>query len=193
MTVDEGRWTESHVFVVGLSFFARQQWGKAPVSRQSMKNYMYLVSVLSLAVMLVACATPGPTATPTAAGIRSSGPTGADVPALHKTWQWQKRIILDSGEEVQIDDPSRYTLTFKADGTYEFQADCNKGSGSYVADEKGAIRMEAGPVTLGECSEGSRYQEVMNMMYAVQDYRLEEDGATLVLVWPAGGPEDYFR
>lgn len=158
-----------------------------------MKNNLYLISVLSLAVMLVACATPAPTATPTVAGMPSSGPTGADVPALHKTWQWQKRIILDSGQEEQIDDPSRYTLTLKADGTYEFQADCNKGSGSYVADEKGAIRMEAGPVTLAECGEGSRYQDMMNTMYAVQDYRLEDNGATLVLVWPAGGPEDYFK
>jgi hypothetical protein len=31
------------------------------------------------------------------------------------------------------------------------------------------------------------------MMQAVQDYRLEENGATLVMVWPAGGPEDYYR
>jgi hypothetical protein len=27
----------------------------------------------------------------------------------------------------------------------------------------------------------------------VQDYRLEENGAVLVLVWPAGGPEDVYR
>jgi heat shock protein HslJ len=98
-----------------------------------------------------------------------------------------------SGAEEQIDDPSKYTLTFKADGAYAFQADCNQGSGTYVADDRGAIRLEAGPVTLAECGEASRSQDVMNIMYAVQDYRLEDNGATLVLVWPAGGPEDYYH
>jgi heat shock protein HslJ len=146
-----------------------------------------------LGAILAACATPAPTATPTSAGIPSGAPTGADVPALHKTWQWQKRVDPSTGAEEQIEDPSKYVLTYSADGTYEFQADCNQGSGTYVADDRGAIRMEAGPVTLAECGEGSRSQDVMNMMYAVQDYRLEDNGATLVLVWPAGGPEDTYK
>jgi hypothetical protein len=123
----------------------------------------------------------------------AGGPTDANVPGLHKTWQWQKRVTPSSGAEEPIDDPNKYVLEFKADGTYTFQADCNKGSGTYVADDKRSIRMWAGPVTLAECGEGSRGQDVMNAMYAVQDYRLEDNGATLVLVWPAGGPEDYYR
>ena len=158
-----------------------------------MRNLCIIASLLSLVVILVACTTAEPTATPTAVGMPSSGPTGANVPALHKTWQWQKRVILDSGTEEQIADPSKYTLTFKSDGNYTFQADCNQGSGTYVADDRGAIRLQAGPVTLAECGEGSRYQDILNMMYAVQDYRLEESGAVLVMVWPAGGPEDYYR
>lgn len=31
------------------------------------------------------------------------------------------------------------------------------------------------------------------MMQAVQNYRLEEDGAVLVLSWPAAGLMDYYR
>jgi heat shock protein HslJ len=120
------------------------------------------------------------------------GPDG-NIPALHRTWGWQKRVILDSGQEEQIGDPSKYTLTFSADGSYQFQADCNSGGGSYVADERGAIRLQPGPVTLAECGPDSRSQDMLNMMQAVQDYRLEEDGATLVMVWPAGGQEDYYR
>jgi hypothetical protein len=34
---------------------------------------------------------------------------------------------------------------------------------------------------------------MLNMMSAVQDYRLEENGTLLVMVWPAGGPEDQYR
>ena len=159
-----------------------------------MKTYTAIAIVFCLGALLAACATPEPTATPVPkVDVPAGWPTDANVPALHKTWQWQKRIILDSGAEEQIDDPTKYTLTLNADGTYTFQADCNQGSGAYVADDTGAIRMEAGPVTLAECGEGSRSQDVMNMMYAVQDYRLEDNGATLVLVWPAGGPEDYYK
>jgi len=159
-----------------------------------MKTYALVAIILSLTTILSACAAPAPTATPAASeGMPASGPTDANVPALHKTWQWQRRVTPSDGAEEQIDDPSKYTLTFKADGTYVFQADCNKGSGTYVADDKGAIRLEAGPMTLAECGEGSRSQDVTNMMYAVQDYRLEENGAVLVMVWPAGGPEDYYQ
>jgi heat shock protein HslJ len=151
------------------------------------------IFVISILTVLVACggqATPTPTES---SGMPSSQPSDANVPALHKSWQWERRVILDSGKEEQIGDPAKYTLTLNPDGTYQFQADCNQGSGTYVADENGAIRMQAGPVTLAECGSGSRYQDMINMMQAVQDYRLEENGAVLVMVWPAGGPEDSYR
>jgi heat shock protein HslJ len=157
------------------------------------KTYTIIALFLGLAVLLSACASPVPTATPTSGGMPSGGPTDANVPALHRTWQWNKRVTPSSGAEEAIDDPSKYVLTFKADGNYDFQADCNKGSGTYVADGKGAIRLTAGPVTMAACGEGSRDQDFMNMMYAVQDYRLEDNGATLVMVWPAGGPEDVYK
>jgi heat shock protein HslJ len=150
------------------------------------------IFVALILTMVVACSG-NTTPTATSGGMPSSGPTDANVPALHRTWQWEVRVNPSSGAEEKIDDPSKYTLSFKADGTYQFQADCNQGSGTYGADDKGAIRMEVGPVTLAECGSGSRYQEVINMMQAVQDYRLDENGAVLVLVWPAGGPEDNYR
>jgi hypothetical protein len=53
--------------------------------------------------------------------------------------------------------------------------------------------MQAGPMTMAECGEDSRYQDMLSMMQAVQDYRLEDNGKLLVMVWPAGGPEDRFR
>jgi len=146
--------------------------------------------VTIIPALLLAC---GTMVTPTSGGIPSYQPSDADPPPLHKTWQWERRVIMDSGQEERVSDPTRYTLTFDADGTYQFQADCNQGTGTYVADEKGAIRLQAGPVTLAECGSGSRYQDMINMMQAVQDYRIEENGAVLVMIWPAGGPEDSFR
>ena len=120
-------------------------------------------------------------------------PVAGPPTALLKSWQWEKQVNPSDGRETLTSNPANYTLTFNADGMYQFQADCNQGSGSYTADETGAIRFQPGPVTLAECGPQSRYQDMLTMMQAVQDYRLEEAGAVLVLVWPAGGPEDIYR
>jgi heat shock protein HslJ len=127
------------------------------------------------------------------AGLAGGEPPAATPAELHKSWQWEKQVNPADGSETGISNPVNYTLTFDPDGTYQFQADCNNGSGSYTADETGSIRFQPGPVTLTECGPGSRYNGMLNMMQAVQDYRLEEAGAVLVLVWPAGGPEDVYR
>jgi heat shock protein HslJ/uncharacterized protein YraI len=111
----------------------------------------------------------------------------------NKMWSWERRIIPDSGTEEAISDPTSYTLTFNPDDTFAFQADCNVGGGTYSADEQGAIQFELGPITLAECGPESRYQDMIDMLGAVQDYRFEENGDVLVLVWPADGPQDYFR
>lgn len=116
-----------------------------------------------------------------------------EVPALHRAWSWERRVAPGDGGQTAISRPADYTLTFNADGTYQFQADCNSGSGTYSADERGAIRLRPGPITLAECGPDSHSQDMLNMMQAVRDYRLEENGTTLVMVWPAGGPEDYYR
>jgi heat shock protein HslJ len=124
----------------------------------------------------------------------SCAPAAApDSGTLIRTWKWHARVDPSSGAEQEIADPGKYTLTFKDDGTYEFRVDCNQGSGTYEADDQGAIRMEPGPITLAECGEGSRSADMLNMMSAVQDYRIEENGKLLVMVWPAGGPEDLYR
>ncbi len=149
--------------------------------------------IVVFAFLCSACVSPiEPTSTPAAAGIPSNQPTDANVPALHKRWQWEQRVNPSSGQEEQIANPGSYLLTLNADGSYQFQADCNQGSGTYVANEAGAIRLQPGPVTLAECSPESRSQDMLNMMAAVQDYRLEEKGRQLVMVWPAGGPEDIY-
>ena len=127
------------------------------------------------------------------AGLAGSEQPAATPTALHKTWQWEKQVNPAAGSETLISNPAGYTLTFNSDGTYQFQADCNSGSGSYTADESGTIRFQPGPVTLAQCGPESRYQDMLNMMQAVQDYRLEEAGSVLLLVWPAGGPEDVYR
>lgn len=108
-------------------------------------------------------------------------------------WGWERHFIPETNLEERIEDPASYTLTFNADDTFEFKADCNLGSGNYTADELGQIQFELGPVTLAECGPESRYQDMIDMLAAVEGYSFEENGEVLVLVWPAGGPMDYFR
>ena len=111
----------------------------------------------------------------------------------NKLWAWERHFIPETNLEERIDDPTSYTLTFTADETFAFKADCNLGSGSYTAAENGQIQMELGPLTLAECQPDSRSQDMLDMLAAVQEYRFEEDGEVLILIWPAGGPVDYFR
>lgn len=154
------------------------------------------------AATTIATDTPAAPATDTPAALtpavtpEEEGGTGGaqvDAPAIQNiTWVWESRTTPSDGSSEAIPSPANYTLFFNPDGTYQFQADCNNGSGTYTADQSGAIRMTAGPMTLAECGEASRSQDMLGMMQAVQDHRVE-DGSTLIMVWPAGGPEDVYR
>jgi heat shock protein HslJ/uncharacterized protein YraI len=110
-----------------------------------------------------------------------------------KLWAWERHYVPETNLEERIDDPVSYTLTFNADATLNFKADCNMGIGSYTANENGQIQMELGPLTLAECDPDSHYQEMLDMIVGVQEYRFEEDGEVLVLIWPNGSPMEYFR
>lgn len=45
-------------------------------------------------------------------------------------WTWQKTQYNNDQTSIPAD-PSRYTITFKTDGTINIQADCNRGGGTY--------------------------------------------------------------
>jgi heat shock protein HslJ len=108
-------------------------------------------------------------------------------------WAWERHFIPETNLEERIDDPNSYTLTYNADDTYNFRADCNLGSGSYTATEIGQIEMSAGPLTLAECGPESRYQDMLELISEAREYRFEEGGEVLVLIRPDGGLMDYFR
>lgn len=112
---------------------------------------------------------------------------------LDQLWTWERHFVPETNLEERIEDPSSYTLTFNPDDTYAFQADCNLGSGGYSATETGQIQFEAGPLTLAECGPDSRYQDMLTMLGAAQEFKFEEDGEVLVLIQPDGGPMDYYR
>jgi heat shock protein HslJ/uncharacterized protein YraI len=110
-----------------------------------------------------------------------------------KLWAWQRHLNPETNLEEPIANPTSYTLTFNQDETFSIKADCNQGSGSYSATENGQIQMELGPLTLAECGPDSLYQDMLDMLAAVQEYRFEDNGEVLALISPASGAVDYFR
>ncbi|HEY52753.1 MAG TPA: META domain-containing protein [Caldilineae bacterium] len=110
-------------------------------------------------------------------------------------WQWLGTLSNDGQVKNRVEDPSAYRLLFNADGSYQFQADCNNGSGGYTIDGgmTGSFTMEAGPMTRAECGPDSLSTDMMNLMEAVQTYRVRAGGELLGLLWPAGGGIEVFQ
>ncbi|MGB3716673.1 MAG: META domain-containing protein [Candidatus Promineifilaceae bacterium] len=85
------------------------------------------------------------------------------------TWQWES--FVDPLEQITIEDPSRYTVTFDeaVDGTGQaaIKADCNDVAATYTVDGSN-ISIVAGPSTLVACPEDSLDQQILaNLSHAV--------------------------
>ena len=109
----------------------------------------------------------------------------ADAPALAGTsWQWIKTVY---GDETTIDvaDPSRYTLTFNADGTISAQLDCNRGAGGFIQD--GPL-LAIGPVatTLMACPDDSQAFEFGRDLESVVSFVLQDGNLHLALFADSG-------
>jgi para-nitrobenzyl esterase len=69
------------------------------------------------------------------------------------TWRW---ISLTTPEEtLTIAEPERYTLRFLDGDRVALRADCNRGAGSVVFPEPGAVRFGALAITRAMCPTGS--------------------------------------
>jgi heat shock protein HslJ len=107
---------------------------------------------------------------------------GTDITDV--TWQW---VRFDSGDgsTLDVDDPARYTLTLRADGTYQVVADCNRAGGAYTLDGSSLI-LQPGPTTLAECQPGSLYAEFLRKLGDVRTY-VTDDGKLVLNLWADAG------
>ena len=97
--------------------------------------------------------------------------------ALQGVWLWQRTSYAD-GATVTCSDPSKYTLTFLANGAYGVQADCNQGSGAYeVAGSQ--LTLQPGPMTRAACPPDSQDTVFLRDLGQVATYVF--DGENLVL------------
>ncbi len=106
-----------------------------------------------------------------------------------KQWQWTSTVAESSEEEVPVARSEDYLIYFEDDGNFQFQADCNTGGGVYTSEGgfNGQVNMQVGPMTRAACPEDSRSDEMVNNLFAIQDYRLQPGGQTLEMELPAGG------
>jgi len=56
------------------------------------------------------------------------------------TRQWVE--LTEPTQQVAIENPANYTLSFAEDGTVASMADCNSASGSYEAGADGSLAFE---------------------------------------------------
>ena len=88
-------------------------------------------------------------------------------------WNWTEFTDAVQGTQA-IEDPTLYTVEFMEDGTVGIKADCNNGSGSFVADEDGAIDITVGAVTLALCAEDSLSDQFIQYLDAAAIYFFQD-------------------
>ncbi len=128
--------------------------------------------------------------------VEAEQPDGED-PLVNTVWQWT--VFEDSAElnDLTVDDPASYLLTFWPDNTFSIKADCNVGSGSYTR-EGNSLSLSVGPMTRAACgpeSLGDRFPQFLN---ATATYVMDEDGQLVLnlmadsgnLVFANGGPAE---
>jgi uncharacterized surface protein with fasciclin (FAS1) repeats/uncharacterized lipoprotein YbaY/heat shock protein HslJ len=100
-------------------------------------------------------------------------------------WTWTEFSDPVNGT-LPIENPDLYTAEFMEDGTVSVKLDCNNGSGSYVADEAGAIDITIGAVTLALCEEDSLGDQFQQYLDAAAIYFFEDGDLLLDLPADSG-------
>ena len=114
------------------------------------------------------------------AGLASSPPTLGGT-------SWQLVSFRDSaGTVLTPDDPTKYTLSFGADGRLSARIDCNRGSGSWKSPEK--QRLEFGPMALTRamCPPGSLHDQIVKQLPYIRSYVIRDGRLYLALMADGG-------
>lgn len=109
------------------------------------------------------------------------GPTAGFVGTV-----WQLNTIAKRDGNITINDPSRYTVAFNADGTLNLQADCNVGGAAYTTGDGNTLTITPGPMTLAFCGPGSLDQIFIGGLTNAMGYRLEDGNLIIDMLYESG-------
>ena len=116
----------------------------------------------------------------------STNAVGETSDLVGVVWEWERFVGGADADVIEVDDPSKYTLTLNADGTYQVRADCNRATGGYTLDEA-HLTLQPGPTTLAECEPGSLYDEFLGKLGYVRTYVSDDEGRLVLNLWADAG------
>src|SRR5262249_27308591 len=100
-------------------------------------------------------------------------------------WQWQQTQMSD-GTIIRASDPSRYRISFMANGTLGITADCNQGSGTYQTTN-GQMTITLGAMTAAACPPDSQDTIFIQQLNNVGGYVFDGNALVLNLKLDSGG------
>ena len=100
--------------------------------------------------------------------------------------QWQLTSITKVDGNITINDPTRYAITFNADGTANLVTDCNVGGATYTTGEGNSLTITPGVSTMAFCGIGSFDQIFLGGLTNAQGYRLEEGNLLIDMLYESG-------
>jgi uncharacterized protein YraI/heat shock protein HslJ len=187
------------------------------MEKENMQKYfVILLSGVFILAFAVACtggetATPEPTSQgtafpePTQESPTETEPPQEGLPApepvsmaevVNINWQWSELHEAIPASQSLVPDPENYIIVFGEDSTFNFQADCNVGAGSYTGS-MGSINLAMGPITLAACPEDSLSDIYLAFLGGVTGFGVREDKLVLVvnngeaqMVFQNGGPAE---
>lgn len=117
--------------------------------------------------------------------VRDGDGSSSSTPALvGPVWQWEEYLGGDDST-VAPDDPSKYTIEFRDDGSVSVRADCNRGFGSY-AEQGGSLTIDVSGVTQALCEQDSLSDRYLRDLAQVRTYAIEDGKLFLNLMADAG-------
>src|SRR5882672_874638 len=117
-----------------------------------------LLATLTFGALLVGCAQSS----------SGSGLTG-------NTWQWTASTTTTPASQSVVPDPQNYTIEFKANQTFEAEADCNHVSGTWASTSGDGLTITLGSSTAVACGPDSLESTYIDGLSKTSLYVLEED------------------
>ena len=144
-----------------------------------MRNIRIIIIFIMLALVLIACqeedptATPLPaTATPVPAEVPAEQPEPAEEPVAEQpmagpedivgvVWQWEMFQDTADQNNIEVGDPSQYTVTLSPEGQASIKADCNQVNMGYSLEGHSITFVGPGVSTMAFCGEDSYDQQFL--------------------------------
>jgi hypothetical protein len=98
----------------------------------------------------------------------------------YRLWTWQRSLDSTNQSVTGIEESKNYSLIFHEDGTFQYTADCNRGSGEYTADDQGAIRFHPREESFTDCGRDSHSQSMRATLGEARAYRRGYNTLSLV-------------